>query len=244
MRLQVKHKGNISLLDTRVSVRARYDHARRVTKGTVYLKKRVELGPHTALNAKVELHQRMPSGGDKVDQRGADGEVQARLELSHVALNATSSQGTQTRRRAGWSGQIALQSPLVLTADSLSLPSASLPTRVQTSASGWAWTCSTTWRMVRYAGPSTHASRPCPPAPLVTPTWPPTPGPGEPPDREGGHQGAVECRIRPVGCCCAAVAAPVWTQVRIIEPFSHAYRVCQSVVSTRPRPSTLTLWAA
>jgi hypothetical protein len=99
IRLQVKHKvpGNLSWLDTRVSVRARYDHARHVAKGTVYLKKRVELGPHTAVNAKVELHQRVPiPPGDKVDLR-ADGEVQARLELSHVALNATSSQDFRVR---------------------------------------------------------------------------------------------------------------------------------------------------
>ena len=107
IRLQVKHKvpGNLSWLDTRVSVRARYDHAHRLAKGTVYLKKRVELGPHTALNAKVELHQRVPvPTGDKLDLR-ANGEVQARLELSHVALNATSSQGACTQRpHAGWPG--------------------------------------------------------------------------------------------------------------------------------------------
>jgi len=92
MRLQAKHKGNLQLLDTRISGRVRYDHAHRVTKGTVYLKKRLELGPHTALNAKVELHQRVkvPPAGESLT---TDGEVQARLELSHVALNATSSQG-------------------------------------------------------------------------------------------------------------------------------------------------------
>lgn len=91
VRLQAKHKGNLNWLDTRISGRIRYDHSRRVTKGTVYLKKRLELGPHTAMNAKVELHQRVPTA-DKVH---VDSEVQARLELSHVALNATSSQGAQ-----------------------------------------------------------------------------------------------------------------------------------------------------
>jgi hypothetical protein len=105
LRLQAKHKGSVDVLDMRVSARVRYDHTRSVTKGTVYIKKRLELGAHTALNAKVELHQRLSlpgAQGTKASSEVDDGvEVQARVEVSHVALNATSSQGMDATGRGG-----------------------------------------------------------------------------------------------------------------------------------------------
>jgi hypothetical protein len=93
-RVQLKHKSALPL-QTRLSGRVRYDASQAAVKGTVYLKNKADLGPHTALNAKLELHSRWAGAGKE-----PVGEVQARLEVSHKALNLTSSQGATTSAHA------------------------------------------------------------------------------------------------------------------------------------------------
>ncbi len=56
-------------------------------QGTVYVKNRQELGPHTAVNAKLELHARGVVGASMKPVSSRD--VQARIELSHKMLNIT-----------------------------------------------------------------------------------------------------------------------------------------------------------
>lgn len=97
----------MTALNTRVSGRVRYEANQNLVKGTVYIKHRLELGSHTAVNAKLELHARTsleaPKTGHDISR-----EVQARVELSHKMLNITDSQdcrlrvGVDVGRRTGF----------------------------------------------------------------------------------------------------------------------------------------------
>ncbi len=62
----------------------------------MYIKHRLELGPHTAINAKLELHAR---SGDlaKEGLSHVARDVQARIEWSGKALNITNSQDCRLR---------------------------------------------------------------------------------------------------------------------------------------------------
>ena len=82
----------------RISGRVRHEATAGVTKATLYIKERVELGLHTALNAKLELHARAKLGvpGEALLSSGAR-DVQARVELSHKMLNVTDSQDCRLR---------------------------------------------------------------------------------------------------------------------------------------------------
>jgi hypothetical protein len=74
----------------------------------VYIKHRLELGPHTAINAKLELHARTGDLAKEGLSAALQRDVQARIEWSGKKLNITNSQdcrlrvGVDLKERAGF----------------------------------------------------------------------------------------------------------------------------------------------
>lgn len=91
LRVQAKSKLFVAPLALRVSGRVRHNATTGSTKSTLYLKQRAQLGPQTAVNAKVELHA-LAKG---LTAAGTD--VQARVELSRKLFNITTTQDARLR---------------------------------------------------------------------------------------------------------------------------------------------------